>query len=280
MLRYGKTMAATREHVSGTTRGPLVDTHCHLTHPKLRGDRDDVIARARDAGVVACVTIGTGVADALDALRLRHALPDFVRCAVGIDPFSAHAAGDAFDDDLGRLADTIRGGGVSAVGEIGLDYHYDLDPRPLQAQRFERQLDLAVAVDLPVVVHVREAHADLAAILAAHPRARGVIHSFTAGPVEAARYLELGWFLAFNGVVTFPKADTVREAARIVPLDRLLIETDSPYLAPVPHRGRRCEPAFVRETLLALASARGEDVPSLAARTSANAATLFRLEGV
>jgi TatD DNase family protein len=164
-----------------------------------------------------------------------------------------------------------------AVGEIGLDYHYDLDPRNVQAERFERQLELAVRFDLPVVIHVREAHDDMAAILEAHPRNRGVIHSFTGGPAEAERYLAIGWHLAFNGVLTFKNADDVREAARCVPLDRLLVETDSPYLAPGPKRGARCEPAFVVHTLQALAAARGEDLAVLESATTANARTLFGL---
>lgn len=255
----------------------VFDSHCHLTHDRFSADRDDAIARARDAGLVACVTIGTGVADAGHAADLAGRHPGFVHATAGLDPFSAHRAGDGFDDELAALAELLAGGRFVAVGEIGLDYHYDLDPRPVQARRFEAQLDLAERLDLPVVIHVRDAHADMAAVLAAHPGVGGVIHSFTAGPAEAEAYLALGWYVAFNGVATFRNAPEVREAAALVPAERLLVETDSPYLAPVPRRGTRCEPAFVAHTVAALAETRGEPVAALAAATTASARRLFRL---
>lgn len=256
----------------------MIDTHCHLTHAKFADDVDDAVARACAAGVTGCVTIGTGVDDGIRAreLSLRHA--GVVFATAGLDPFSSHAAGAAFDGAYAALVGAFAEGGFHAVGEIGLDYHYDLDPRSVQAERFERQLDLAVSLDLPVVVHVREAHDDMVATLRAHSRNRGVIHSFTGGPADAERYLALGWYLAFNGVVTFKNADEVREAARRAPLDRILLETDSPYLAPSPKRGARCEPAFVVHTLQALAAARGEDTSVLEAATTANARALFRVD--
>jgi len=256
----------------------MIDTHCHLTHAKFAGEAEDVLARAAAAGVTACITIGTGLEDAARAGELASRHRGFVHATAGIDPFSSHAAGDAFDEAFGGLSELIRSGRFVAVGEIGLDYHYDLDPRPLQAERFERQLALAEAVGLPVVIHVREAHHDMAAILKAHPRNRGVIHSFTGGPREAEAYLALGWHLAFGGVVTFKNADALREAARVAPRDHLLVETDSPYLAPNPKRGLRCEPAFVAHTLAALAVLRGDDPAALDAATTANAIALFRLE--
>ena len=256
----------------------MIDTHCHLTHTKFADDVDDTIARARAAGVAACITIGTGVDDAIRARELARRHGGYVFASAGLDPFSSHAAGDAFDLAYEALSKLLEGGGFVAVGEIGLDYHYDLDPRPVQAGRFERQLDLAAQLDLPVVIHVREAHDDMAAILRAHPRNGGVIHSFTGGPADAERYLAIGWSLAFNGVVTFKNADELREAARIVPPGHILVETDSPYLAPEPKRGVRCEPAFVAATLRALARARDEDPFALEAATTANARALFRLD--
>jgi TatD DNase family protein len=256
----------------------VIDTHCHLTHARFSGDADEAVSRGLAAGVTACVTIGTGVDDGIRARELARRHPGVVFATVGLDPFSSHTAGAAFDEGFRALAALLAEGGFQAVGEIGLDYHYDLDPRPVQAERFERQLDLAVELDLPVVVHVREAHDDMAGILKAHPRNRGVIHSFTGGPAEAARYVALGWLLAFNGVVTFKNADEVRAAARRVPLDRMLLETDSPYLAPSPKRGARCEPAFVAHALEALALARAEDPAVLEAATTANARALFRLD--
>lgn len=255
----------------------VIDTHCHLTHKRFASDVDDVVARARAAGVGVCVTIGTGVDDAQQALELTKRFPGTVVASAGLDPFSSHAAGAAFDAAFQALDELLRRGGFVAVGEIGLDYHYDLDSREVQAERFERQLDLAAALKLPVVIHVREAHDDMAAILKAHSRSVGVIHSFTGGPAEAERYLALGWYLAFNGVLTFNNAEQVREAARLAPLDRIVVETDSPYLAPNPKRGARCEPAFVAHTLAALAKVRGEDASILEAATTANAGALFGL---
>ena len=256
----------------------MIDTHCHLTHVKFADDVDATITRACAAGVAACVTIGTGIEDAIRARELARRRGDVVFASAGLDPFSSHAAGGAFDVAYEALAGLLEDGGFVAVGEIGLDYHYDLDLRPVQAERFERQLDLAARLDLPVVIHVREAHDDMAAILKLHPRNRGVIHSFTGGPAEAERYLAMGWHLAFNGVVTFKNADELRAAARVVPQDRILVETDSPYLAPNPRRGARCEPAFVAHTLQALAGLREEDPAALEAATTTNARSLFRLD--
>lgn len=255
----------------------MIDTHCHLTHARFRDDAEAVVGRAREAGLVSCVTIGTGVDDAARALELSRRHPGFVACTAGLDPFSSHAAGDAFDDHLARLEELLRSGGFVALGEVGLDYHYDLDPRPVQAERFRRQLEIARTLDLPVVIHVRDAHEDLAAILKEHPRNRGVIHSFTAGPREGERYLELGWWLAFNGVLTFRNAEPVREAARACPADRIVFETDAPYLAPAPHRGARCEPAHVVLTLRRAAELRGDSAEGLAESSTANARALFRL---
>jgi TatD DNase family protein len=256
----------------------VIDSHCHLTNAKFSEDVDAVLARASGAGVSTCITIGTGIDDAMLARELARRHPGSVFATAGLDPFSSHAAGGAFDAAFDALAGLVTDGGFVALGEIGLDYHYDLDPRPLQAERLERQLDLAARLDLPVVIHVREAHDDMAALLEAHPRNRGVIHSFTSGPAEAERYLAIGWHIAFNGVVTFKNAGDVREAGRVVPQDRILVETDSPYLAPSPKRGMRCEPAFVAHTLHALARVREEDVAALEAATTGNARRLFRLD--
>ena len=238
-----------------------------------------MIARAKEAALTGCVTIGTGVEDARRAREISERYPGYVAVSAGIDPFTAHAAGEGFGDALAALDALLREGGVVAVGEIGLDYHYDLDPRPVQAERLERQLELAAALDRPVVIHVREAHADMAAILRAHPRNRGVIHAFTGGPAEAAPYLELGWMLGFGGVVTFKNAGAVREAARAAPSDRILVETDAPYLAPVPHRGERCEPSFLTHTVATLASARGESERQVADASTRNAQALFGFRG-
>jgi len=253
-----------------------IDTHCHLTHRRFESDADEAVARAREAGLLGCVTIGTGVPDARRCLEFARRHPDFVRCTAGLDPFTSHDLGPRFDDALEELSELATSGEFCAIGEIGLDYHYDLEPREVQAEQCSRQLELAAELELPVVIHVREAHDDMAALLTTHPQNRGVIHSFTAGPAEAERYLELGWYLAFNGVLTFKGAPEVREAARHVPADRILVETDSPYLAPVPHRGKRCEPAMVLDTLKHLAALRDLPLVALAELTTDNARTLFR----
>lgn len=255
----------------------MIDSHCHLTDPRFAADRDAVLARARAAGLAACVTIGTGCADARVARELARSAPGFVYCSAGIDPFSAHTLGAAFAAGLGELRALLREGGFVALGEVGLDYHYDLAPRAVQSEQLAAQLGLAEELGLPVVIHVREAHAAMAALLASFPRVKGVIHSFTAGPAEAEGYLALGWSIAFNGIVTFPKADALRAAAALVPADRLLVETDSPYLAPVPRRGQRCEPADLTQVLARLAALRDVPVAALAATTGDNARRLFGL---
>lgn len=256
----------------------MIDTHCHLTHQKLLPEVEELVGRARNEGVTAVLTVGTGVDDARTGLELRQKYPDFIHLSAGLDPFTSHRAGERFDDELSRLEEFLREGHCKAVGEIGLDYHYDLDPRPVQADRLRRQIELAERIDLPVIIHVREAHDDMIAILGEHPAVNGVIHSFTSGTSHAERYLELGWLLGFNGVVTFKNAPDVRDTARMVPDDRLIVETDSPYLAPVPLRGRRCEPAYVRHTLECVAGLR--DVPSreLDLITTTNATKLFGLD--
>lgn len=255
----------------------MIDTHCHLTHPRFDVDRDAVIASARSGGLWHCITIGTGVEDARRARDLARTQPGFLSASAGLDPFSSHAAGDQFESALEEMRSLHEEGGFVAWGEIGLDYHYDLDPRPVQAERLERQLDHAAALDRAVVIHVREAHDDMVAILRRHARNRGVIHSFAGGPDEARNYLDLGWMLSFNGVLTFRNAESAREAARYAPRASLLVETDAPYLAPVPKRGLRCEPAWVGMNLDALAVIRGETSSNLRDATAQNARSLFGL---
>lgn len=271
----GRAVRPARGLSGGLSTPRLFDTHCHLTHPRLRDEVAEVCTRAWEAGLVGCMTIGTGVADAREARALAGSDPGRLRCAAGIDPFSAHAAGDRFPDELEAMGALLREGGFAAVGEIGLDYHHALDPAPVQAERLHPQLVLAAELDLPVVLHVRDAHADLAAILREHPACRGVVHSFTGTAAEAETYLGLGWHLAFNGILTYRREGPLADAARACPVERLLLETDSPYLAPVPLRGRRCEPAMVAHTLRHLAGLRGEDAVFLAEATTANAWALL-----
>jgi TatD DNase family protein len=255
----------------------LIDTHCHLSHARFDGDREAMIAAAQAAGVARMITIGTGTADARRCLEIAASHPGIVHCAAGIDPHSVHDAGGRFADELADLATLLRSGAFVALGEIGLEYFHRLDDKPRQIACFEAQLALAAELALPVVIHSRDAHADMLVVLARHPACRGVIHSFTGTAEEARAFLALGWHLGFNGMVTFKGNDVLRAALAATPNDRLLIETDSPYLAPVPLRGKRCEPALVVHTLALIAEVRGQRVEDLAAWSTRNAEELFRL---
>lgn len=246
----------------------LVDSHCHLDDHQFDADREETIARARAAGVETMLAIGAGEGppDLEAAIRLAEQ-HEFIYATVGVHPHDAAKCGDETFAQLERL---VRHPKVRAVGEIGLDYHYDFSPRDVQRTVFERQLGLAVSAGLPVAIHTREAWADTLSILrAAAPRA-GIMHCFTGDAAQARAALDLGFHLAFGGVLTFPKAEAVREAARLTPPDRLLVETDCPYLAPVPMRGKRNEPAFIVETVRRLAVIRGCPVEEIAAQTTEN----------
>ena len=254
----------------------MIDSHCHLADEAFEADLDGVVARAREAGVhgVLCILAAGDEPEAARARIVREKW-DAVAFATGVHP---HAAGTF----AGRPADaaTVTGTHATAfaaraVGEIGLDYHYDFAPRDVQREVFAAQLALAKSLDRPVIIHTREATDDTFAILHESGGVRGVFHCFTGDIVMARRALDAGFYLSFAGIVSFPKAESLREAARLVPDDRLLIETDSPYLAPVPHRGKRNEPAYVARVLDALAAARGAAPEGLAERTSHNFVSLF-----
>jgi TatD DNase family protein len=250
----------------------LVDSHCHLDDEKFAADFDAVVARARAAGVERMLAIGTGDGppDLEVAVRLadRH---DCFYATVGVHPHDAAKATAATFDRLRELAQHPK---VLAIGEIGLDYHYDFSPREVQREVFREQLRLATK---PVVIHTREAWEDTLRLIDEHSPQALVMHCFTGGPEEARECVERGFYLSFGGVLTFPKAENVREAARIVPDDRLLVETDAPYLAPAPHRGKRNEPAFLVDTVRKLAEVRGVDAEEMAALTTRNFDSLFAL---
>jgi TatD DNase family protein len=257
-----------------------IDSHCHLDDDCFAIDRDAVIDRAREAGVTAMMTIGTGDGppDVEAAVRIAERY-ECVWATVGVHP---HDAAKATPESMKKIEQLMRHPKVLALGEIGLDYHYDHSPRDIQQRIFAEQLAIALQAGKPIVIHTREAWDDTFRILEQHwiTEAGGIMHCFTGGPEEARHCLALGFHLSFAGIVTYPKAIEVQEAARITPADRLLVETDAPYLAPVPHRGKRNEPAFVVNTARRIAELRGEDPASLANTAARNFATLFRLESL
>jgi len=247
----------------------LVDSHCHLDDEKFDADRDAAIERARAAGVERMMAIGTGDGppDLEAGIRLADRYP-FIYATVGVHP---HEAAKATPETFDRLAELVSHSKVLAVGEIGLDYHYDFSPRGVQRRIFDEQLGLAARAQKPIVIHTREAWEDTLALVREHRLPfGGVLHCFTGGPAEAEQALELGFHLSFGGIVTFHKAQEIRDAATITPQDRLLVETDAPYLAPVPYRGKRNEPAFMVETARKLAEIRGVTVEHLAEMTTRN----------
>jgi TatD DNase family protein len=253
----------------------MIDSHCHLDPQYFAVDRAEVLARARAAGVEAfvCVGVGRDLEAPRQAVALAAAEPD-VFATVGVHPHDVATMADGDWDELAALARQPR---VVGIGETGLDYHYDHSPRELQQAAYRRFVGMARAAALAVVSHVRDAHVEAAGILRDEKAGEGVIHCFSGGVAEARAYLDLGQYLSFSGILTFKSAGNVREAAAFAPLDRILIETDAPYLAPVPHRGRKNEPAYIAETLAALASLRGLPVAEVDAATSTNTRRLFGL---
>jgi TatD DNase family protein len=258
----------------------LIDSHAHLDASEFDGDRAEMLDRARAAGVTTILTVGIGAT--LDEIRGAIALAeqhDWIFAAAGFHPHDAVAAGET---ELAALAAVMRNSRVIAWGEIGLDYHYDDPPREVQARVFAAQLDLARAAKLPVIIHCRDAWQDCLEILERDWRSSGlggILHCFSGTAAEARRGIEMGFLVSFAGNVTFPKSQELREVARGLPLAAMLIETDSPYLAPPPHRGRRNEPAFVAEVARTLATVRDLPVAEVAAATAENFRRLFGFIG-
>jgi len=251
------------------------DSHAHVDGPEFDGDRAEVLARARAAGVKKIVVIGAvgEPSSAERAVALAEQDAD-IWATVATHPHDVEKMTPDWWAVHERLAPHPR---VVAIGETGLDYYYDHSPRDAQKAAFERFLELAARVHKPVVCHIRDAHDDARAILAASGIGRGIIHCFTGGPEDAAAYVELGFHVSFSGIVTYKTAQPIRDAVRMVPVDRLLIETDCPYLAPVPKRGKRNEPAYVVHTAAVVAQEAGLSVEDLARATTANACAVFGL---
>lgn len=257
----------------------LLDSHCHIDMPQFDDDRDAVVARAREAGVTNMLIVGGVDEDAGHRRALRVAESLGLPVSAGIHPHEARLANEAIYDELKQLAGEKR---IVAIGEIGLDFHYDHSPRPVQREAFRKQVRLAREVGLPVIVHTREADDETAALLESEAAAEtgGVIHCFTGGLELARRALDLGFFISFSGILAFPRTEVIQQVARDLPLDRLLVETDAPFLAPPPHRGKRNEPAFVVEVARRVASLRGSSLEEVGAAAAKNFSRLFSPRGV
>lgn len=260
----------------------LIDTHCHLDFPDLREQLENVLTRANEAGVQRLISISTRIArfDNLLALTEKY---ESIFCTVGTHPHHSNEDQERTVkiEDIIRLSQSSK---VVGIGEAGLDYHYDYSPREVQEASFRRHIAAARETGLPIVVHARSADKDIGNILEDEMRQgafSGVLHCYSSGPELARRGLELGLYLSFSGIVTFKNAKEIQEIARAVPNDRLLIETDAPYLSPMPHRGKTNEPAYVAHTAAYLAGLRGMDIAALATLTTTNAHRLFsRLNNV
>ena len=253
-----------------------VDSHAHLDDARFAEDRDEVLARAWEAGVRRILTIGNGAGPDDMACGVPLAREhDWIYTTVGVHPHDASRMERAH---LAMMEDLTAEPRVLAIGEAGLDYHYDNSPRSAQREAFEAQLDLAKRCDLPIIIHTREADDDMIRILEEKKPRRGVVHCFTSGAELAERALDLGLMISFSGILTFNQADDIREIAACIPEDRFLVETDAPYLAPVPNRGKRNEPAFVTDTACVLAGIRGMSPEELGERTTQNFEQLFGLD--
>jgi TatD DNase family protein len=260
----------------------MVDSHCHLADPAYRDDLTEVVERAKAAGVerALCVLAAGDPEEAAQAERLRALWPD-VRFSIGVHPHQAGQFADRTAEASLAVARAAEELPAVAIGEIGLDYHYDFSPRAAQQEVFRRQLGLARDLGLPVIIHTREADEDTVRILR-EERAEtigGVFHCFTGNGTLARQAMDLGFLVSFAGILTFPRAAELRDVARQIPADRVLVETDSPFLAPVPYRGKRNEPAWVRQVLLTLAGLYGEPPETLEARIDGTFDATFETRG-
>lgn len=251
----------------------LFDSHCHLDDARFDADRDELIAGLPHQGIIACLSCGSDIATSKASLVLAERWP-YVWAAAGIHPHEASKAGEEDFLEIEKLLDSSK---IRALGEIGLDFHYDFSPPETQKKVLLRQLDMAYKKSLPVVLHVREAHGAMLDILGslAGKLPKGVLHCFSGSAESAAEYQRLGFYISFAGSVTFRNAEKLRLAAKSVRADRLLIETDSPYLSPEPFRGKRNDPSKVREVCRVLAELRGVSCAEMAELTLNNACTLF-----
>ncbi len=249
----------------------LIDTHCHLDFPELQKDFAKVLSRAKEAGVEKFINPGVGIEESRKAVRLADEHEN-IFAAVGIHPHESQHLNESIFKELEELG---KNGKVVAIGEIGLDFLKMRNSKEIQIVAFERQLDLAQKLNLPVIIHSREADTEIFAVLDKFPNLCGVFHCFGSDWSFAQEVLNRGFFIGLTGIVTFPNAKNVREVAQKIPLEKLLIETDAPFLAPQKFRGQRCEPAFVVEVAEEVARLRGIEISEIAEKTTENAEELF-----
>ena len=249
----------------------IFDSHAHYNSTQFDDDRNEILAQLPQQGVRMVMNAGTNIESSKQGIALAEKY-DYFYCSVGIHPHDAKNAPENLEEQLeGLVKSSSR---VRAIGETGLDYHYDFSPRPEQKDVFERQLILANKLDLPVIVHDREAHADVLDMLKKH-KPRGIIHCFSGSAESAKELVKMGFYIGFTGVVTYPSAKKTVAAAAAVPLDRLLVETDCPYMSPVPHRGKRSNSAMIEHTARVLAGIKGVDPQELLDATFENACRIY-----
>jgi TatD DNase family protein len=255
----------------------LVDSHCHIGMTEFDSDREAVVDRGREAGVATMLIVGCADAEQGHRRAVQVAESLGLPVAAGVHPHDARLASEALFEEIAGWA---REGRLAALGEIGLDFHYDHSPRPVQEEVFRRQVRLARELRLPVVVHTREADAETARLLEEEDAGDvgGILHCFTGGTELARRVLDLGFLVSFSGIVAFPRAEVIQEVASTIPLDRLLVETDAPFLAPPPHRGKRNEPAFVVEVARKIARLRGVSEEEIGVAVTRNFERLITID--
>ncbi|WP_032112211.1 TatD family hydrolase [Candidatus Paracaedibacter symbiosus] len=250
----------------------LVDSHCHLNFPEFSNDLPDIIKRAHNLGIETMLTVNTRLSEAHELQKIADTY-DNIFCSVGVHPHeSADYAKPGLKAEIIKLAQHPK---VIGIGETGLDYFYNNSPKGSQIDSFGQHLDASIQLSLPVIIHTRDADEDTIACLKKYPAAKGVFHCFSGAADLARQALELGYYISFSGILTFKKAEELREIAKFVPLDRILVETDSPFLAPIPHRGKRNEPAFTVHTAELLAELKELSFPHLAEATTNNFFNLF-----
>lgn len=265
-----------------TSRPLLIDSHCHLDFDYSPKETEDLVREAEAAGIGTLINVGTEMRD-LPRLESTSARFPNVFHTVGVHP---HEAQTIQEGDLSRLKEASQNPKCLAIGEIGLDYHYDNSPREIQRVRFDEQLALALEVDLPVVIHTRDAESDSLTALKKYVEnlskdsIPGVIHCFTGTKEFGQACLDLGFYISFSGIVTFKRAEDLQQAAQLFPLDRLLVETDSPFLAPIPLRGKKCEPYMVTHTAQKLAELKGVDFDHVVQTTRKNTIQVFRMQNL